>query len=87
MSRVKGSPKTGGRKKGTKNKMSRDIKAAVLESWENLEGGPAEYLMKVAEEDPKAYLTLIGKVLPTQITTDEDGEGFTIKVITGVPSE
>lgn len=60
--------KTGGRQKGTPNKVTRDIKAAVIEAFATV--GGADYLARQAIENPPAFLTLLGKVLPTQITGD-----------------
>lgn len=54
----------GGRQKGTPNKLTRDVKEAVLQAF-NAVGG-AKYLAKQAEENPQAFMTLLGKVLPTQ---------------------
>ena len=35
--------------------------------------GGAEYLFRVANEDPRTFCGLLGKILPTQITGDDDG--------------
>jgi hypothetical protein len=37
------------------------------------------YLRWLAEREPKAFATLVGKVLPTQIT-GEDGKAITVLV-------
>ena len=34
--------------------------------------GGEQYLMRQADENPTAFLTLVGKVLPLQITSDPD---------------
>lgn len=62
--------KTGGRQKGTPNKMTADVKAAVVEAFEN--AGGVSYLTKVAMENPQVFCTLLGKVLPLQVATDPD---------------
>jgi len=64
-------PKTGGRTKGTPNKISRTIRDAVLSSFD-LVGGE-RYLLRQAEENPVAYMSLLGKILPTQVTGADDG--------------
>jgi len=69
--RKPGTPKTGGRKKGTPNKATRDIRKAVLEAFEK--GGGPEWLRKQMEENPVAFMNLLGKILPTQITGAGDG--------------
>lgn len=63
--RKPGTPKTGGRQKGTPNKISADVKAMVLEALSN--AGGADYLLKQAKENPNAFLTLVGKVLPMTV--------------------
>lgn len=68
--------KTGGRKKGTPNKVTGELKDMILTAL-NEEGG-VEYLRKQARETPGPFLTLIGKVLPMQLT---GGNGEPLKVI------
>ena len=46
--------------------------------------GGQEFLTRQANENPGAFLTLLGKVLPTQIA-GEGGGAVTFQVITGVP--
>ncbi len=58
----------GGRKKGSKNKTTLLLKEAIEESFANV--GGAEYLTKMATEEPKAYLTLLAKILPAKIEAD-----------------
>lgn len=58
----------GGRAKGTPNKITGDIKAMILQALE--EKGGVEYFKKHADETPQAFMTLVGKVLPTQIAGD-----------------
>lgn len=55
----------GGRAKGTPNKLTRSIKQAIEIAFETV-GGP-DYLAKMAVEQPAAFMTLLGKVLPTQL--------------------
>ena len=62
--------KTGGRQKGTPNKMTANVKAAVLEAFDRV-GGPA-YLEKVAQENPAVFCQLIGKVIPLQVGGDPE---------------
>jgi hypothetical protein len=74
--------KTGGRQKGTPNKITRDIREAVLQSFEIV--GGAQYLAEQARANPTAYLSLVGKVLPMQVT-GEGGGPVSIQIVTGVP--
>lgn len=57
-----------GRKKGELNKLTRTIKEAIELSFDKV--GGADYLVRMADEQPVAYMTLLGKVLPTQIAAD-----------------
>jgi hypothetical protein len=55
----------GGRKAGTPNKMTADIKAMILGALQ-AKGGQ-KYLERCADENPTAFLALVGKVLPLQL--------------------
>lgn len=60
-----------GRKPGVQNKLTKTIKEAIEASFDMV--GGAEYLARMAVQEPVAYMGLLGKVLPTQvkIKTDE----------------
>ena len=62
-----------GRPAGGTNKMTRDLKEMILSALE--QAGGAEYLMERALDvkTASAFLTLVGKVLPLQITGPKDG--------------
>ena len=62
--------KTGGRQKGTSNKITGTLKDMILQALSN--AGGAEYLEKQAKENPNAFLGLVGRVLPLQV---KDGGG------------
>lgn len=64
----KGRPKTGGRQKGTTNKLTADVKAMVLEALDK--AGGVSYLLTQAQSNPNAFLTLVGKVLPMTVAGD-----------------
>lgn len=59
-----------GRPKGVPNKTTKALKDMILGALE--QKGGEEYLMKQADENPTAFLTLIGKVLPTTLAGDKD---------------
>lgn len=73
MTKPKGLPKTGGRKKGTPNKSNAPIKAMIEQALSNV--GGAEYLARQANENPAAFLGLIGKVLPMQVNHADNAGG------------
>lgn len=54
-----------GRKRGSTNKITKTIKDAIEVAFNQV--GGADYLAKMAKEQPVAFMTLLGKVLPTQI--------------------
>jgi hypothetical protein len=57
-----------GRRKGSTNKLTKSIKEAIEAAFQGV-GGP-EYLMRQAEENPQAFMTLLGKIIPNQIQAD-----------------
>lgn len=57
--------KTGGRQKGTPNKINAALKDMILGALSDV--GGQEYLAIQARENPSAYMTLLGKVLPMQV--------------------
>jgi hypothetical protein len=56
--------KYGGRKKGTPNKTTQDMKSAILEAFER--AGGADYLTMLAKDEPRTFVTLLAKVLPNE---------------------
>ena len=64
----KGSPKTGGRLKGTPNKTTGKIKDAILEAFEK--AGGVTYLTKLAKEDARTFVGLLGKIVPSEVKAD-----------------
>lgn len=59
-----------GRPKGSRNKLSGQLKEMVLTALDD--SGGVDYLVKQAEANPAAFLTLLGKVLPMTIAGDPD---------------
>lgn len=68
-----------GRVKGTPNKTTALLKDAILRAAEAAgedkagKGGLIGYCTFLAKEEPKAFTTLLGKVLPMQVTGPNDG--------------
>lgn len=60
-----------GRKRGTPNKATASVKAALIAAFEKLGGVPS--LVKWAKDDPKEFYKLWAKLLPVDIslTTDQ----------------
>lgn len=63
--------KTGGRKKGTPNKITALLKDDILSAASAAHpGGRVGYLTQQAQENPTAFLPLLGKILPTEVAGD-----------------
>ncbi len=66
------------------NKVTADIKAMVLGALDR--AGGEEYMLEQAKNNPNAFLTLVGKVLPTQITGPNDGPVQVDAKYSGLPA-
>lgn len=62
-----------GRPKGSANKITADLKRAILEAAEAAGGplGTVGYLTVQASANPASFMALLGKVLPTTIAGDK----------------
>src|SRR3954454_18177522 len=60
-----------GRVAGTPNKITRDLREMILGALD--QAGGQDYLAKQAIANPGAFMTLVGKVLPHQLTGPNDG--------------
>jgi hypothetical protein len=58
----------GGRQAGTPNKIPNAVREMILEALDG--AGGVEYLRQQAEDNPGAFMTLIGKVLPKDVRAD-----------------
>lgn len=75
--RKPGTPKTGGRQKGTPNKTTALLKDAILQAAADAGGddGLVGYLTAQAVANPGPFMALLGKVLPMQVAgSGENGE-------------
>lgn len=72
----------GGRQRGTPNKVTGALKDMILQALAN-KGGVA-YLEQQADENPNAFLALVGKVLPLQVTGEN---GAPIQVVVSPADE
>ena len=67
-----------GRPKGSPNKTTKILKDAILQAADEVgldgkgKGGLVGYCKMVAVASPQAFCGLLGKVLPTQLSTDPD---------------
>ena len=65
MAAPKGHKRYGGRQKGTPNKDNAAIKAMIEQALSKV--GGVNYLARQAEDNPVAFMSLVGKVLPMQV--------------------
>lgn len=57
-----------GRRAGSRNKLTATVKEAIETAFNNV--GGHEYLERMAEDEPKAFLALLGKVIPQQVNAN-----------------
>lgn len=62
-----------GRPKGCLNKTNQALRDMILQALNDQPGGGVEYLKIQAVEHPGAFLTLLGKVLPLQVSGEGGG--------------
>ena len=63
--------KVGGRVKGTPNRVTATLKEAILLAAAGAhKDGMTGYLTEQAKNNPAAFMTLLGKVLPTTLAND-----------------
>src|SRR4051794_31415063 len=74
-----GAAKTGGRQVGTPNRITKALKDMILGALDD--AGGQEYLREQARENPAAFMTLLGKVLPTTLAGEAKNP-----LVVGVPS-
>ena len=58
----KGRAKTGGRKAGTPNKVTREVKDALMTALERV--NPEDYFEGLAHESPELFVRLVAKLIP-----------------------
>lgn len=71
MARPKGSPKLGGRQKGTPNKTTQAAKEAIAEVFERM--GGADALLTWSKDNQERFYTVIWpKIVPLSVGGDKD---------------
>jgi hypothetical protein len=77
-----------GRKKGVPNKNTTALKEMILKALdEALPGGGIEYLKLQSAENPVAFLSLVGKVLPLTVNANHDGQVVAHVVFKGLNAD
>ena len=75
-----GASKTGGRRAGTPNRITTDVRAIILAALDRV--GGQDYLVQQAHNNPKAFMSLLGRLIPTQMTGPGDKELFPVQEMT-----
>jgi len=75
-----------GRPKGVPNKTTAAVKEMVTQALDK--AGGVEYLVAQARQNPAAFMTLVGKVIPLQVAGDPNGAPITHRIeLVGVMPE
>jgi hypothetical protein len=74
-----------GRKKGGTNKVTADVKQAIMEAFSAL--GGVEYLKHVAITDPKTFCALLGKLIPVKVAGEAEDPPVLRMTIDAPPDE
>lgn len=61
-----------GRPKGSRNKVTVAVKDMILQALDG--AGGVDYLIAQASQNPSAFLTLVGKVLPLDVNANLSGQ-------------
>lgn len=67
----KGHKKVGGRQKGTKNKITNDLRQAIINALDT--AGGEKWFVALAKSDKKSFAQLVGRCVPTRHVGDDDG--------------
>lgn len=76
-----GQPKTGGRQKGVPNRITRELKDMIRGALD--QAGGQDYLYQQAQENPNAFLQLVGKILPQELKAKAD-DGAQVVITLGI---
>lgn len=68
MPRAQPGQRFGGRAKGTPNKMTKVLKDVILGALDD--AGGRDYLAKQAKENPAAFMSLLGRLLPQELKAE-----------------
>jgi hypothetical protein len=78
---AKGRKTGGGSRKGIPNKITASLKEAIQQAAENAHpDGTVGYLQEQAEKNPVAFLSLLGRTLPKEITGGEGQPLFPTRI-------
>lgn len=73
----KGKPKTGGKVKGTPNKLTqqmRSVKEVVLNAFNEMQQDPKANILAWGKQNPKDFYTIAAKLIPTELNAKVEGD-------------
>ncbi len=65
-----------GRPRGTLNKLTAEVRQAILNAFEKV--GGQEYLVKIAQEQPAVFCRMLVKLIPSEVKIDPEGPQVTL---------
>lgn len=71
-----------GRKKGVPNKVTGDVKTAIAAAFNEV--GGKDYLVKLAESDPKTFCTLVGKIVPLSLQGGDEDKPILFELLNAI---
>jgi hypothetical protein len=61
---------TGGRPKGTPNKLTKTVKETVLAAFNDLQGDPRANIITWAKDNPTEFYKIASKLIPTEVNAN-----------------
>lgn len=75
-----------GRPKGSPNRCAKTVKEMILGALDEL--GGQTWLVEKAKAEPKAFMTLLSRLLPLQMTTNSpEGKSEPLKIVIDLPEK
>lgn len=66
----KGKEKSGGKVKGTPNKLTKTVKETILGAFNDLQEDPRANIFSWAKENPTEFYKIASKLIPTEISAN-----------------
>lgn len=79
----RGKGKTGGRQKGTPNKLTATVKEVVLDTFNKLQEDKAHNMLRFAKDYPVEFYKIAAKLIPTDLKSEVTNVGEQSIIIKG----
>lgn len=76
----KGKPKTGGRKKGEPNKLTKTVKDTVLAAFNELQLDPKANIVDWGKKNPGLFYQIAAKLIPTEVNANIESKVIVVEV-------